>query len=1113
MTENRLPIDDPRLTAYALGELDSAEQAEIEEWLARSPASRATVDDIRELAGLLSAGLQSEPAPQLTESQRAAILAEAGEGTWGGGMTRDGAPAAPRNSQATPLVNRHSDERPQPAPGDGIAARRKRSTRLASLVTMASMIVIAFLLVPARQPTLVSESGAARSSHPGYRNARPESKSAELAATLPADSSVTQFHDLMVTGPVDSLEADTRSEIKERAMRRKGEGAALSLEGAESVDSERFDLPATAHSVTSNGAVQSSPAERRSRDESLLAPAAADDAALDKSAPDSRAKLQSGKRLMAEQSPLPATAPLARKSGREALSESLKQSVSENAGGVVAAKGNPGAGEDGGRLSGDGPGSGRKPYGVRARQGQGGQEGFERLGRDTGLLPAREKSGDAAPQAARRFNLNSPARGESEARELKANSEHKFSLQQAQPPVVDAYSSQLSDIDAVKEVDEAASQTDARLKGWNGLVKREATDGLAVSPDGHYVATRGGDGTVRLWSLPADRSLFESEAALDFSRAIPDGEAYDPITENPFVTAASQPLSTFGVDVDTASYTNVRKFLIDRRLPPRDAVRIEEFVNYFRYDDPRPADNQPFSVRVEVGRAPWQPEHRLVRIGLKGREIDRDRRPLSNLVFLVDVSGSMAAENKLPLVKAGLSLLTNNLGEGDRVAIVTYSDTAVERLKSTPGDQKQPILDTINALQAGGSTNGAGGIQLAYDTAARHFIEGGTNRVILCTDGDFNVGVTSDDALVQLIQERARGNVFFSVFGFGMGNLKDGKLEKLADNGNGNYAYIGDQREAKKVFVDELSGTLVTIAKDVKIQVEFNPARVGAYRLLGYENRALVPQDFHNDKKDAGEIGAGHSVTALYEILPADRWPQPPAAEALRYRRPNLPLEGELGQELLLVKLRYKQPEGDQSALVEVPVKDTLPGPHDAEDVRRRLAEQPPSRPSRDFEWSAAVAAFGMVLRDSQFRGQAGLDLVLELAQGAKGEDANGLRQEFIELVQMTKALRPDLATPGVAAASAGESPADQPATPASAEEAQRRATVGGKYRNLLRVLPAEEDLGLYGAFHEFGPWQGTSYRGHSNLPQGHWVYVAPHWYIWGDLVPEAERPSQDKPR
>jgi Ca-activated chloride channel family protein len=632
----------------------------------------------------------------------------------------------------------------------------------------------------------------------------------------------------------------------------------------------------------------------------------------------------------------------------------------------------------------------------------------------------------------------------------------------------------------------------------------------------------------------------------------PGNEAYEPIIENPFVSAYEAPLSTFGIDVDTASYANVRRFLTSHQLPPPNAVRIEELVNYFSYDYPQPADEKPFAVNVDAGACPWNVGHTLVRIGLKGREIPRDKRPASNLVFLVDVSGSMQPENKLPLVKMGLNLLTQQMTESDRVAIVTYSDTAVQRLESTNGTNKPAIQQVIESLQAGGSTNGADGIRLAYRAALEHFIDGGTNRVILCTDGDFNVGVSSDDELVKLIQERTRTKIFFSVLGFGMGNLKDGKLEKLADKGNGQYAYIDSQREAQKVFVEDLAGTLVTIAKDVKVQVEFNPNQVGGYRLIGYENRVMAAQDFNNDAKDAGDIGAGHTVTALYEVLPAGALPKPEVGENLRYRKAVVPADGPLASELMTVKLRYKQPEGDTSTLIEVPVAkrtiqlldvakegealacaielrqidarsaaNTLTAlfgtdkensrSFDADETGKRLLVRASSHEisqvktlllqlgeggsavSRDFNWAAAVAAFGMILRDSQFRGQASFDLVLELAQAAKGEDPAGRRQEFIDLVRAAKAL----VTPVAPTADAPP----PPSTPLTREQAEAKASVNGKYKNLLRIIDAPDDSSAYGGFSDYGRWEGTSYRGQNNLPQGYWVYVAPHWYIWGDLA------------
>ena len=447
-----------------------------------------------------------------------------------------------------------------------------------------------------------------------------------------------------------------------------------------------------------------------------------------------------------------------------------------------------------------------------------------------------------------------------------------------------------------------------------------------------------------------------------------DAEAYEPVVDNPFLGVKDHPLSTFSVDVDTASYANIRRFLTqNRQLPPPSAVRIEEMVNYFPYHYAAPTDDKPFAVHTEVAGCPWSPQHRLLRIGVKGREIAADKRPVSNLVFLLDVSGSMDEPNKLPLVKEAVRMLVGRLTENDRVAIVVYAGASGMVLPSVTGDQKSTILEALDRLAAGGSTNGGAGMELAYGIAAKHFIKGGTNRVILATDGDFNVGVTDREALVRLVEEKAKSGVFLTALGFGMGNLKDATLEQLADKGNGNYAYIDREREARKVFVEQMSSTLVTIAKDVKLQLEFNPAQVASYRLIGYENRALRNEDFNNDKKDAGDIGAGHTVTALYELTPAQAAPgDRPAVDALKYQRPVALAESAQSGELLTLKVRYKQPDGERSELIEQVVKDGGQGYFQA---------------SGDFKFASAVALFGMLLRDSPYHGEASFDTALELAR------------------------------------------------------------------------------------------------------------------------------------
>ncbi|MBI4569099.1 MAG: VWA domain-containing protein, partial [Planctomycetes bacterium] len=471
-------------------------------------------------------------------------------------------------------------------------------------------------------------------------------------------------------------------------------------------------------------------------------------------------------------------------------------------------------------------------------------------------------------------------------------------------------------------------------------------------------------------------------------------ETYQGVTDNPFICpdAPERARSTFSIDVDTASYANTRRFLTQGALPPAAAVRVEEMVNYFTYDYPNPTGDDPFSVNVEVGQCPWSPAHRLARVGLKGREIARDQRPVCNLVFLIDVSGSMLDANKLPLVKAGLSRMARELGENDRVAVVVYAGASGLALPSTSGLAQREIQAAIDRLNAGGSTNGGAGIRLAYRVAREHFVKGGANRVILCTDGDFNVGVTNRADLVRLVEEQAKSGVFLTVLGFGMGNLKDATLEQLADKGNGNYAYIDTLKEAEKVLVTQMSGTLVTIAKDVKVQIEFNPAAVAAYRLIGYENRVLAARDFNDDRKDAGEIGAGHTVTALYEIVPAGAKPALAGGDALKYQAaPALTDEARSGGDLFTLSLRYKAPDGDTSKLITHAVRDGGAGGIAAT--------------SRDYRFAAAVALFGMTLRGSPHRAGAGLDLVVELAQEAVGKDQDGFRAEFVDLARRAKAL------------------------------------------------------------------------------------------------------------
>jgi Ca-activated chloride channel family protein len=473
-----------------------------------------------------------------------------------------------------------------------------------------------------------------------------------------------------------------------------------------------------------------------------------------------------------------------------------------------------------------------------------------------------------------------------------------------------------------------------------------------------------------------DSTIFESSSydanELDWRPTEPwiedcnGSEEYDIIDENPFLDAIEYPLSTFSIDVDGASYSNVRRFLNEGRLPPRDAVRIEEMINYFSYDYPQPSGQHPFSVTTEVSDCPWEVSHQLIHIGLQGESMETDDMPPSNLVFLIDVSGSMQASNKLPLLKQAFRLLVPQLRSEDQVAIVTYAGSGGLALPSTSGSEQEELLSVLDRLEAGGSTAGAAGIELAYEVALENFAEEGNNRVILATDGDFNVGISSDEALVTLIESKRDLGVFLTVLGFGTGNLEDSKMEKLANHGNGTYNYIDNLAEAEKVFVHELVGTLVTIAKDVKIQVEFNSDRIASYRLIGYENRLLDDDDFDDDSTDAGDMGAGHSVTALYEIVPVSD------ADAR-------------DRSLIEISFRYKDPDMSTSQIFE----STVTGPG-----------IPLDQTSDNYRFSAAVAQLGLLLRDSEHMGESSVSNVLELAKSSIGSDEGGYRGEFVELAE-----------------------------------------------------------------------------------------------------------------
>ena len=476
-------------------------------------------------------------------------------------------------------------------------------------------------------------------------------------------------------------------------------------------------------------------------------------------------------------------------------------------------------------------------------------------------------------------------------------------------------------------------------------------------------------------------------------------DRFEKIVETPFLETQKAPLSTFSIDVDTASYSKIRQTLMEgNRLPSPSMVRIEEMVNYFEYGYAGPVNEQPFAAHMSIDRCPWNTEHQLVRVGLQAKKLESDKRVKANIVFLLDVSGSMNEPNKLPLVKKALSMMVNQLTENDRVAIVVYAGAAGCVLPSICGAEKQTILSSLDHLNAGGSTNGGQGIQLAYSIAKEHFIPGGANRVVLCTDGDFNVGVTGDDALVAMMQENAKSNIFLTCLGFGAGNYNDSMMKKISNRGNGIYGMIDNELEARRMMVEQLSGTLVTVAKDVKIQVDFNPAKVAGYRLIGYEDRRLANKDFANDQKDAGEIGAGHRVTALYEVIPTGKWAgiAPSDSESSKYlQKPKTdskfetPAAGEFSAEVLTLKVRYKEPEGSVSTLQEFVLKDS-------ERDDKPLVD-------RDMQWASSVAEFGLLLRHSEMAPQADWTEMLERASSSAGSDA--YRLECLAMMRKAKSM------------------------------------------------------------------------------------------------------------
>ncbi|MES2761557.1 MAG: von Willebrand factor type A domain-containing protein [Bacteroidota bacterium] len=518
------------------------------------------------------------------------------------------------------------------------------------------------------------------------------------------------------------------------------------------------------------------------------------------------------------------------------------------------------------------------------------------------------------------------------------------------------------------------------------LTTKDAKSGKRVSKEGYKINAVAGCASPS-YSKPNDNLYIRGGRTDEYNT-----EEYNRIYDNEFKDSKKDPLSTFSIDVDKASYSNIRRFITQNQLPQADAVRIEEMINYFSYNYPKPTNNQPFSISTEYTDCPWNKNHQLIHIGLQGKEIAMDNLPANNLVFLLDVSGSMESADKLPLLKSGLNLLIDQMRPQDKVAIVVYAGAAGVVLPSTSGDHKDRIYDALDKLQAGGSTAGGEGILLAYKTAKDNFMNKGNNRIILATDGDFNVGVSSDGELTRLIEKQREDGVFLSVLGFGTGNYKDSKMEQLADKGNGNYAYIDNILEAKKVLVKEMGGTLLTIAKDVKLQIEFNPAKVKGYRLVGYENRLLNNEDFNDDKKDAGELGSGHTVTAIYEIIPAGSSEALTASvDNLKYQHVAAAHPASESNEIMTIKFRYKEPKESTSQLISHIVLDK---------------KTPFSAASENCKFSCAVAEFGMLLRNSKFKGDSDFKRIITMAKDAKGKDEEGYRAEFIRLVEMAELLK-----------------------------------------------------------------------------------------------------------
>ncbi len=1017
--------DDPRLTAYALGELNADDRLLVEQWLAENPAARTDIEQVQALAVTLTAQLHTEPVPSLS------------------GVRPD---CVALTQPATPATRTHR-------------AWRRAAISVSAMSVCAVGLWGVKVALDRLAPQPVDVAANLDASHSEMRSkissaaigsgGRPNAGSGPSISTLQDEEGVEEFDRGSVartvavrqpkaagSGPESSVEAQTWTEVSQR--RSKYSRRDLAAEGSKAGNPS--SIPVESDSVLPVGT------EYADRE-----PAAKNERGWKRG--------ESGK-----------------SSGDQVTSLDVQTVDAGRQDWRTQKSGDEAPSKDGEKGNSTGKG-----YDADGAQPAGGgvplvPTGSDRLDVDK-ELSAGGKPGAAGPRPA------GSKGGSSEVDGLATLTEEAVTGPQSN---VDPAQQQGAVASLAKGEPAGEKGRPVEQKGNAATTKLMVTPRIIVQEEQAQLARVEGEAKFRESERkPAEENFRYGREAQRESNA----EGYVVLPELPFVVTAENPLSTFGIDVDTASYANIRRFLRQGQLPPAGAVRLEEMLNYFTYEDPTPTDDKPFAVHVETGACPWTPGHQLVRVALRGRDVDRDKRPHSNLVFLVDVSGSMQAANKLPLVQSSLQMLVDQLNENDNIAIVTYSNEARVALESTAGHRKDEIKALIQSLHADGSTNGAGGIQLAYRMAASHFLNEGTNRVILCTDGDFNIGVSSDEELSKMIAEKAQSGVFLSVFGFGMGNLKDSKLESLADKGNGQYGYIDDQVEAHKVFVEELFGTLLTIAKDVKLQVEFDKTLVASYRLLGYENRQMAAQEFRNDKKDAGEMGSGHRVAALYEIAPVAA--EVSEAGAKKELEVLAGAETPVGPSRLTVHVRYKQPRAETATEFHVA------GPNGT------------AAPSRDFQWTTAVAAWGLILRNSQFKGQASFDMVQELASAAKGEDSNGRRREFVELVGLSKAYSHRYESERLRLTGSEPAPTTPAAPPEklSDEAALTKASVNGKYTRLVEKLTVEKDYLSYGAFSEYGHWTGNSYAGNDHLPQGHWVYVYPNWYIWGDMKQE------DKPK